>query len=70
MKKLKEHGILCQVHYIPVTSQPYYSSKGYNSENYPVSLKFYNQALSIPLYYSLTDDDQEKVIKVFKSIVG
>jgi perosamine synthetase len=70
MNKLKEYGILCQVHYIPVTSQPYYSSKGYNTEHYTESQKFYNQALSIPLYFSLTDDDQEKVIKVFKSIVG
>lgn len=70
MNKLKDHGILCQVHYIPVTSQPYYSLKGYNTEHYTESQNFYNQALSIPLYFSLTDQDQEEVIKVFKKLIG
>ncbi|MBT3940340.1 MAG: UDP-4-amino-4,6-dideoxy-N-acetyl-beta-L-altrosamine transaminase [Pelagibacteraceae bacterium] len=70
MNKLKEKGIICQVHYIPVTSQPYYSKMGYDTKNYPESQKFYKEALSIPLYFKLTNEDQDTVIKILKKYVG
>ena len=70
MNKLKKRGILCQVHYIPVTSQPYYLELGYNTTEYPESLNFYKEALSIPLYYTLSNEDQRSVIKILKELVG
>ena len=70
MNKLKEKGILCQVHYIPVTSQPYYKKMGYKTEDFPSSLKFYKEALSLPLYFTLTNKDQKSVIKVLKKLIG
>ena len=70
MKKLSENGIISQVHYIPVTSQPYYKKMGYDTKKYIESQKFYKEALSIPLYYKLTNEDQNKVIKILKKYVG
>ncbi len=69
MNKLKEDGILSQVHYMPVTSHPYYQKLGFKTSNFPNAESYYEEALSIPLYYSLTDNDQEKIIEAIKKII-
>jgi perosamine synthetase len=69
MNQLKERGVLSQVHYMPVTSHPYYQKLGYKTSDFPEASKFYDEALSIPLYYSLTDTEQERVIKAIKNII-
>lgn len=70
MTKLKSKGIITQVHYIPVVSQPYYQTLGYSIENLPNANKFYDEALSIPLYFSLSDKDQDFVISLLKKLIG
>mgnify|MGYP001250508924 FL=1 len=70
MTELRNEGILTQVHYMPVTSHPYYMSLGYKTCNYRNSVDYYNKCLSLPLYYSLTNDDQSKVIKLLKSLLN
>lgn len=70
MRKLRERGVGSQVHYIPVTSQPYYHERGYRTSDHPNAEHFYREALSIPLFYSLTDEDQRKVIGALGEIVG
>ncbi len=55
MNKLFEQGIGTQVHYIPIPLHPYYSSKGLKLSNFPVMEKYYREALSIPLYFGLSD---------------
>ena len=63
MQKLREQGIGTQVHYIPVHTQPYYrKSFGYTEGDYPQAEKYYEQALSLPLYPAMTDSDTEQVI--------
>lgn len=67
MNSLVEQGIVCQVHYIPVHLQPVYRSLGYKRGDYPVAEAYYDQALSLPEYYSLSNEDQERVIaKLFE----
>tara|TARA_B100000427_G_C15520008_1_gene599897 strand:- start:9328 stop:10509 length:1182 start_codon:yes stop_codon:yes gene_type:complete len=66
MNELKQEGILTQVHYIPVTSHPFYKELGFDTRQYPNSLNFYEEALSLPLYYSLTDQQQDSVINTIK----
>ena len=66
MNELKQEGILTQVHYIPVTSHPFYKELGFDTRQYPNSLNFYEEALSLPLYYSLTDQLQDSVINTIK----
>jgi perosamine synthetase len=69
MRQMKLDGIGSQVHYIPVPSQPYYQKIGFQTHEYPNAQKYYEQALSIPLFYSLTDAQQEKVISVIKDLL-
>jgi UDP-4-amino-4,6-dideoxy-N-acetyl-beta-L-altrosamine transaminase len=70
IKKLKVHGIGSQVHYIPVPMQPYYRNFGFNIEDFPNAIRYFEEALSIPLFYELTDKQQEYIISVLKELVG
>ena len=70
INNLKDKGIGCQVHYIPVPLHPYYKKKGFRIKNYPNVYKFYQDVLSIPLFYKMTNDQQifvkENIIKELK----
>jgi UDP-4-amino-4,6-dideoxy-N-acetyl-beta-L-altrosamine transaminase/dTDP-4-dehydrorhamnose reductase len=69
MKNLAHQGVGSQVHYIPVIRQPYYQNLGYKYDDFPLVEKYYQTALSIPLYYGLSDTDQEFVISSIKSLL-
>lgn len=62
-------NICCNVHYIPVYRHPYYEALGYPKGLCPRAEKLYEEILSLPLYYSLTDDDVQDVIHAVKKIV-
>lgn len=62
-------NIRCNVHYIPVYYHPYYEKLGYRRGICPNAEKLYEEILSLPLYYSLTDADVEDVIHAVKKIV-
>jgi len=70
MQELKARQIGSQVHYIPVPAQPHYRRLGSKPEDYPNAQAYYQQALSIPLFYDLTDEQQLAVIAAFKELVG
>lgn len=59
-----------QVHYLPVYWHSYYEKLGYEKGICPNAEKYYNEVMSIPLYYSLTDSDVEDVIEAVKKIVN
>lgn len=58
-----------QVHYLPVYWHSYYEKLGYGKGLCPNAEKYYNEVMSIPLYYSLTDQDVEDVIRAVKKAV-
>lgn len=62
-------NICCNVHYIPVYRHPYYEALGYPKGLCPKAEKLYEEILSLPLYYSLTDGDVQDVIHAVKKIV-
>ena len=68
--KLSSLGIGTQVHYIPLQIHPYLSDKLKNIDSCNVSISFYNNILSIPLYYDLSFKNQDKVIKSIKEIIN
>lgn len=70
MNELVSHGIVCQVHYIPVHLQPYYRKLGYKRGDFPVAEEYYDQTLSLPEYYSLTEENQNKVIQKLIEVIG
>lgn len=70
MEALRARQIGTQVHYIPVPAHPYYRKLGFKPEDYPQAQSYYEEALSIPLFYDLTDDMQNQVIMAIKELVG
>ena len=62
-------NICCNVHYIPVYRHPYYEKLGYEKSLCPKAEKLYDEIMSLPLYYSLTDQDVDDVIHAVKKIV-
>ena len=69
MNKLKEVGIISQVHYIPIPSQPYYQQLGYSISEIPNAFSYYEEALTIPLFPSLKKREQRKIIKLLEDLV-
>jgi UDP-4-amino-4,6-dideoxy-N-acetyl-beta-L-altrosamine transaminase len=62
-------GIGVNLHYIPVHLQPYYSDLGFEQGDYPVAEAYYANAISIPLFHSMTDAQQDEVVRVLKEII-
>jgi UDP-4-amino-4,6-dideoxy-N-acetyl-beta-L-altrosamine transaminase len=60
--KLREKGVYAQVHYVPVHTMPYYKGLGYKKGSMPVAEAYYDKCLSLPMYPTLTDEEQEYVI--------
>lgn len=58
-----------QVHYLPVYWHSYYEKLGYEKGLCPNAEDFYNEVMSIPLYYALTDEEVQDVIRAVKKIV-
>lgn len=69
MSKLRDQGILTQVHYLPVHRQPYYRER-YGAIDLPGADRYYEQALSLPLFPSMTQADVSRVVEALSSIVG
>ena len=61
--EMKEKGICLNLHYIPVHTQPYYENLGFKGGDFPNSEKYYEEAFTLPLYYSLTDEQQDHIVK-------
>ncbi|WP_108483610.1 UDP-4-amino-4,6-dideoxy-N-acetyl-beta-L-altrosamine transaminase [Oceaniglobus ichthyenteri] len=58
---LRDQGVLANVHYIPVHTQPYWQEHGFGPGDFPASEAYYAQAISIPLYAGLSEADQDFV---------
>lgn len=63
-------GICSQVHYLPVYWHSYYESLGYEKGLCPEAERYYQDVMSLPLYYSLTDQDVEDVIHIVQKLVA
>ncbi len=60
---LHENGVYAQVHYVPLHLMPYYKELGNKEGDLPVVEEYYQHCLSLPMYPTLTDDEQEYVIQ-------
>jgi UDP-4-amino-4,6-dideoxy-N-acetyl-beta-L-altrosamine transaminase len=69
-EKLRTAGILVNLHYIPVYKQPYYEKFGYIPENFPESEQYYATAISLPMYYSLSEKEQDFVVETINKPFG
>lgn len=65
-ESLRKQGIGVNLHYIPVHTQPYYAAMGFSPEDFPESMRYYNEAISIPMYHGLTFEQQDAVVEALK----
>lgn len=67
-EEMRESNIGVHVHYIPVYWHPYYQQLGYQKGLCPVAERWYENALTLPLYPKMRDEDIEEVISLLKLI--
>lgn len=67
-QSLREHDILVNLHYIPVHTQPFYQKLGFAWGDFPNSEEYYKRAISLPIYPTLTADEQSYVIETVKKL--
>lgn len=60
---LRSNNIFAQVHYIPLHTMPYYKTLGWKEGDMPAAEKYYAQCLSLPMYPTLTEQEQDFVIE-------
>lgn len=63
---MRDRGIGVNVHYIPVHTQPYYEQLGHKVGDYPIAEDYYSRVISIPMYSTLSDEEQDYVIKTIR----
>ena len=64
---LRENKIFAQIHYIPVHLMPYYKQFGWKEGDRPNSEKYYKRCISLPMYPTLSEDEQDYVINLVNS---
>lgn len=67
---LRERGIGVNLHYIPVHTQPYYQAMGFAQGDFPEAERYYSEAISLPMYPGLTEEDLLKVAGALKEAVA
>jgi UDP-4-amino-4,6-dideoxy-N-acetyl-beta-L-altrosamine transaminase len=67
---LRAKDIMVNLHYIPVHTQPYYQSMGFNSGDYPEAEQYYREAISIPMHVNLTDAELQFVSNSLREAMG
>ena len=67
---LRAKEIMVNLHYIPVHTQPYYQEMGFKVGDFPESEKYYAEAISIPLFPTLTYAEQDYVVAALKEAMG
>jgi UDP-4-amino-4,6-dideoxy-N-acetyl-beta-L-altrosamine transaminase len=63
---LRENGIFAQIHYIPTHLHPYYQKLGWKKGDFPHAEKYYENCISLPMFPTLTDEEQDYVIEKIK----
>ena len=67
--ELRENGVGVNVHYIPIHTQPYYLQFGFKEGNFPNSEYYYSRTVSIPLFHTMTLEQQDEVVIVLNNIL-
>lgn len=66
---LRKNNIYAQVHYIPLHTMPYYQALGWKKGDMPAAEKYYAQCLSLPMYPTLTEQEQQFVIDTVNAFI-
>ena len=66
---LRDAGILVNVHYIPVHLQPCYRAMGFVQGQFPQAEQYYSEAISLPMYPTLTDAQQDSIVSTLRELL-
>ena len=69
-EELREKGIGVNLHYIPVHTQPHYKAMGFDWGDFPEAEKYYQEAISIPMFHGMTIEQQDEVVVILKEVLG
>lgn len=69
-ERLRNDGVGVNVHYIPVHTQPYYRAMGFREGSYPESERYYSEAISLPIYPTMTEAQQDEVVGALRRALG
>ena len=69
IRRIYSREVSVNVHFVPLPMMSYYKNKGYSIPDYPVAYDNYSREISLPVYYDLTDEMAEIVIKAVKESV-
>ncbi|MBL8370320.1 MAG: UDP-4-amino-4,6-dideoxy-N-acetyl-beta-L-altrosamine transaminase [Burkholderiaceae bacterium] len=64
--ELREQGIGVNLHYIPVHTQPYYQQLGFKVGAYPEAERYYAEAISLPMFQTMTEAQQDRVLSALR----
>jgi UDP-4-amino-4,6-dideoxy-N-acetyl-beta-L-altrosamine transaminase len=67
--KLWQNDIKVNLHYTPVHRHPYYENLGFKKNDFPEAEKFHREVISIPMFPTLTNKQQNFVIKSLENII-
>ncbi len=66
---LREQGMGVNLHYIPVHTQPHYQRMGHKVGDYPQAEQYYTEAISLPMYQTLSNDQQDQVVAALQKVL-
>jgi dTDP-4-amino-4,6-dideoxygalactose transaminase len=69
-EELRRKGIGVNLHYIPVHIHPYYQAMGFKFGDFPEAEKYYSEAISIPIFYGLKNEQQDSVIRAITEVLA
>ena len=69
-ESLRELGIGVNLHYIPVHIQPYYQRMGFQLGDFPQAQAYYHEAISLPMYQTLTGAHQDQVVTALRKVLA
>ncbi len=66
--ELIKNKFLVNTHYIPIHTHPFFKKKGFKKGDFKISEEYYEESISIPVFYGLKHSDQIKVVRIIKRI--
>ena len=69
-EELRHEGLGVNLHYIPVYRHPFYKKQGFKAQHFPEAEKYYEEAISIPIYFGLSDEQQGEVINIITKVLN
>lgn len=69
-KAMRQNGVMVNLHYIPVYRQPYYENLGFSSGYCPEAESYFQEALTLPIYPSMTDIQQSRIVSILTDILS